>query len=320
MSLLMSSAPAAKRITTLSSATWFAVYFVTVMIGGAILGGWLIRFGLQSDSGFWHDFILEHGPSRILRRFQTVFAVLMAPWMLKKIGWGGIHDVGWSSRQLRKERQQDFVRWFLLGLLAMVVIFTISMLSGVREWREISAGGLILSIIKGFLITGIGVGIIEETLTRGVLYRTLAKAWSPWSAALISSLLFAWAHFMKSTPESFEQGIPAIVLSSLFADFAKEVVPLKFLNMLAFGIVLSRLVYYRGDIWAAVGLHAAAVGAIKVFSKLTEFVPEAGYQSWIGGHSSRFDDGWMLTLMLFIFFCLIEFRNRPLTPSSRVYH
>jgi len=310
MSLLLQTRSRSNPITPLSSATWFACYFITVMIGGAILGGILIRVGIQSDSGFWHDFILEHGPARILRRFQTLFAIFLAPLMLKKIGWGGVRDLGWSSRQLRVERKQDFIRWFTIGLVSMCILFTISLLSGVRDWKAFSAGTLIVAIFKGFLITGIGVGIIEETLTRGVLYRSLARAWLPWIAAIVSSLLFAWAHFMKASPESFEQGVGAIVMSSLFADFAKQAVPLKFLNMLAFGIVLSRLVFHRGNIWAAVGLHAAAVGAIKVFSQMTDFVKEAGYHPWIGGHSSRFDDGWMMTLLLFSLFCLVEFGNR----------
>ncbi|MDF3129126.1 CPBP family intramembrane metalloprotease [Kiritimatiellaeota bacterium B1221] len=320
MSILLNTASSHNRPASAASIGWFLGYFFTVMIGGALLGGFLIRLGLHGDGGLWQDFILEHGPARILRRFQTLCAVILAPWMLKKIGWGGITDLGWNSMQTRQERKRDFVQWFVLGCLGMIFVFSLALLSGVRNFNPFSFTVLISSLFSGFLITGIAVGFIEETLTRGVLYRSLAGVWTPWTAAIVSSLLFAWAHFMKATPESFEQGLGAIVWSSLFADFAKTAVPIKFFNMFAFGILLSRLVHHRGDIWAAVGLHAAAVGCIKMFSKMTEFDPAYGYRTWIGGHSSKFDDGWMLALVLVGLFCLTEWQYRnSLAPRSRVH-
>lgn len=318
MSILLNP-PSRSQLSTSRSALWFGLYFIMVMVGGAFLGGWLIRLGLQAGEGLWYDVIAEHGPARILRRLQTLCAVLLAPWMLKKIGWQGFRDLGWHSTQSRQARKQDFFRWFLIGLFAMGLLFGLALLSGGRVFKPDSFWMLIGSMISGFLITGIGVGIIEETLTRGVLYRSLARAWSPWSAAIISSLLFAWAHFMKATPESFEQSLLAVVDASLFADFANAVVPLKFLNMFLFGLILCRLVQKNDDIWAAVGLHAAAVGAIKVFSKLTEFDRDYGYRSWIGGHSAKFDDGWMLALILCLLLILVIWQQRNPSPSRRVH-
>jgi hypothetical protein len=122
MSILLNT-PSRNHVSSSRSTLWFGCYFVTVMIGGAFLGGWLIRWGLQNGSGAWHDLIVEHGPARILRRFQTLCAVLLAPWMLKKIGWQGFRDLGWHSGQSRQARKQDFVRWFLIGLLAMCSLF-----------------------------------------------------------------------------------------------------------------------------------------------------------------------------------------------------
>jgi membrane protease YdiL (CAAX protease family) len=318
MSILLNT-PSRNHVSSSRSTLWFGCYFVTVMIGGAFLGGWLIRWGLQNGSGAWHDLIVEHGPARILRRFQTLCAVLLAPWMLKKIGWQGFRDLGWHSGQSRQTRKQDFVRWFLIGLLAMCSLFGVAVVSGARNFHGFSFWALSGSLISGFLVTGLGVGIIEETLTRGVLYRSLTRAWSPWPAAVISSLLFAWAHFMKATPESFEQGLLAIVHSSLFADFAKDAVPLKFLNMFLFGLLLCRLVQKNGDIWAAVGLHAAAVGSIKVFSKMTDFDKSFGYQSWIGGHSAKFDDGWALALILCLLLLLTAWQDRQPSSANRVH-
>ncbi|MGA0333418.1 MAG: CPBP family intramembrane glutamic endopeptidase [Kiritimatiellia bacterium] len=319
MSILLNPHSLRSRSTPKRSTLWFAVYVFASLIGGALLAGLLLPGPLAAGSGFWHDFIQDHGPDRILRRIQTICAVVLAPWMLKKIGWEGFQDLGWQSSKSREARKADFWRWFLIGTLAMAGIFVTSLLSEIRVLNPFSAGRFFSSLVSGFLFTGLAVGILEETLTRGVLYRTLARTWTPWTAALVTSLIFAWAHFMKATPESFENGYFAIIHSSLFADFAKPTVPLKFLNMFAFGVVLCRLVQAHGDIWAAAGLHAAAVGCIKVFSKMTEFNPDTGYQSWIGGHSSKFDDGWLLFFVLLAMLCLLEWKRRNSAYSSRVH-
>jgi membrane protease YdiL (CAAX protease family) len=318
MSILLNPPNLSRRTTPGRAVIWFGLYFVTAIAGGALLGGFLIRLGLEAESGWWADFVEANRVDRILRRFQTFLAVVLAPWMLKKIGWRGFRDMGWNSDQPRSQRHRDFWRWFGIGFLAMPFIFSISIYTGVRYWDMESTSGWIGPIFSSFLVTGIGVGIIEETLTRGVLFRSLARAWTPWVGAWVSSLLFAWAHFMKATAESFDEGVWAVLVSSLFADFSNPAVPLKFLNMLVFGLVLSRLVHHRGDIWAAVGLHASAVGCIKWFSAQTEYSREVPYQSWIGGHSSKFDDGWLLALLLLFLLCAIEWAHRH--PASKRVH
>ncbi|MDA3872476.1 MAG: CPBP family intramembrane metalloprotease, partial [Kiritimatiellae bacterium] len=230
--------------------------------------------------------------------------------MLKKIGWKGFRDVGWNSDQSRGERYRDFWIWYGIGLLSMASIFAVSLFTGVREWDTISLSSWVGTSFKAFLVTGIGVGIIEETLTRGVLYRTMEKAWTPWVGAGVSSLLFAWAHFMEATRASFDTSIWTVLSSSLFSEFSNPVVPLKFLNLVVFSLVLSRLVYYRKDIWAAVGLHASAVGLIRWFTNQSSFNQKIPYQSWIGGHSSKFNDGWLLTLVLVLLLLGIEWVYR----------
>lgn len=279
----------------------------------------MIRLGLQAESGFWHDLIVEHGPARILRRLQTLLAIVLAPWMLKKIGWRGSNDLGWNSDQSRSDRFGDFLLYFAIGTLLMASLFITAMYTNVREWQSISFGGLLSAIISGVLITGLGVGFIEETLTRGVLYRCMARAWTAWAGALVSSGLFAWAHFMKASPESFESGILPILRSSLFENFSDSVTPLKFLNLFVFGLVLCRLVHHRGDIWGAVGLHAAAVGSIKVFSKLTDYNRNIAYRAWLGGHSSKFNDGWLMTLLLIVLLLALEYLHRSGRSSPRVH-
>jgi membrane protease YdiL (CAAX protease family) len=318
MAILLDPPSLTRRARPSSAAFWFVVYIGLVIIGGALLGGWLLHEPMISEEGVLYRFASEHGPDRIVRRLQTLLAILLAPLLLKKIGWRGTRDLGWNSDQTRRERKADFIRWFVIGLVLMAVLFILSLASGIREWLPFSFGRWAGRLFTAFLITGIGVGFIEETLTRGVLYRSMARVWTPWAGALVSSGIFAWAHFMKATDASFLEGPFAVLRSSLFDEFATDVTRLKFLNMFLFGRVLCRLVRHRGDIWAAVGLHAAAVGAFKWFSRQTRFVPEVGYQSWLGGHSSKFDDGWAMALMLFLVLLVNEAYHASRPSKLRV--
>jgi membrane protease YdiL (CAAX protease family) len=318
MSVILDPARYERSPSSGRTGLWFACFVAAALLGGALLGGALIRMVLAAGDGWARDLILENGPARVLRRIQTLCAVALAPWLLRRIGWRGLDDIGWSQGSTPAgERLRGFCNWFAVGCVLMSLLFLLSLWLGVRNWQPPGFWEGLRRIFTAFVVTGIGVGILEETLTRGVLYRVLARAWSPWTAAGVTSLLFAWAHFMKAPPESFSQGIGAVVRGSLFAEFANPVVPLKFLNMFLFGLVLCRLVRSTGEIWAAAGLHAAAVGAIKCFSRFTEFNPAQPYRAWIGGHSAKFDDGWLLSLLLLILLGLLEWR-RGAAPSSRV--
>lgn len=282
----------------MSSGLGFAVYLVLVLLGGGLLGAWLVRWGMLADEGWWSDFVAVNRGDRIMRRVQTVVAILLAPWLLRCIGWRGLGDLGWSGSRRGIEQRWDVYRGFLFGLLAMGSIFAVALWGGYREMTPSTFGHWMASMVTGFLITGLGVGIIEETLTRGVLYRSMARSWGPWAGALVSSLIFAYVHFMKASPESLDAGAWAAVQSSLSHGFVREQHGgLKFLNLFLFGMVLCRMVYHRGDIWYAVGLHASAVGMIRVISKQSERVGDRS--AWIG-HSAKFDDGWMLTVLLIL--------------------
>lgn len=278
----------------------------------------MIRLGLKTESGWWSDTVERHGPVRLLRYVQLLIAILSAPWILKKIGWRGFRDLGWNSIQSRAERCRDFYLWFGIGFLTMLVLFIISIVTGVREWNTFSLSRWVGGLFTTFLVGGIGLGILMETLSRGVLYRTLEKAWTPWVGAWVSSLLIAWVHFMETTRTSFDAGIGAVLSSTLFSVFSNPGGRLTYLNLLMFGLVLCRLVYYRGDIWASIGLHASVVGCSKWLAQQSSFHQDFLHPGWIGGHRLPFNNGWLFTLVLVIFLSGIEWVYR--SPSSKRVH
>lgn len=306
MPILLEPPPLTRRARPLPAAGWFAVYLLAVIVGGALVGGWLLHRAMLAESGFLYSLAEDFGASRLVRRFQTVLAVVLAPWLLKKIGWRGANDLGWNSDQTRAERRRDLVRWFAIGLVLMGGLHLLALFIGVREWRTFTVAGAMVQLIPTFLVTGLGVGILEETMTRGVLYRSMARVWTSWGGAVVSSGVFAWVHFLEAGEASFLQGPVAVLTSSMVDEFAEAHTLLKFFNLFLFGLVLCRLVRWRGDIWAAVGLHAAAVGAFKWFSRLTVIHRDVDFVVWLGGHSSKFDDGWALSVVLLMLLIVNE--------------
>lgn len=88
---------------------------------------------------------------------------------------------------------------------------------------------------RSLLVFGLGAGIGEEIITRGVLYRIVEEGLGTWWALAISALFFGAAHI-------FNPG--ATVWSSL--AIAIEA-----------GILLALLYLVTRSLWTCVGLHAA---------------------------------------------------------------
>jgi uncharacterized protein len=163
-------------------------------------------------------------------------------------------------------------------------------LAGVRPWREVVAGwglgvvslGLVLAAgiaagafvrrpdvaagvnVLGFLATGITVGFVEEILFRGFLFGSLRKAVAVELAAVVSSLVYALAHFAK--PESGHSVVYGHARAGfdLLRDFFGQFGPghsyfPAVLTLFVLGLILARLYQRRGSLHLAVGVHAGWV-------------------------------------------------------------
>ncbi|MDA3872475.1 MAG: hypothetical protein PF795_00750 [Kiritimatiellae bacterium] len=60
MSILLDPPPLTRRTTPGRAAFWFGLYFTMIIIGGVLLGSFLIRLGLKAESGWWFEFIETH--------------------------------------------------------------------------------------------------------------------------------------------------------------------------------------------------------------------------------------------------------------------
>ena len=277
---------------------WFAGYLLFAIVCGGIAGVAvvdLVRAFSDPDS----TSKLLRQPESAVRRVQMIFALLPLPWLLRRIGWRGWSDSGWSSPARPPARL--FARAWAMAVVTLGLVAALAFAFGGRvfdpdpDW---------LRRIPVFLAATIVVGVFEETLVRGIFFLPLSRTWGSVTAALATSLAFSWAHFLEPAREAFavEGFLPrcAAVLGSALGAIAHH--PnwaVHFTNLALMGVVLCAVTARERSIWTAAGLHAGWVWlkrSISVSSNTPEQVP---FTPWVAGRSD-FLDGLSTTLILLL--------------------
>lgn len=206
----------------------------------AIVGVLLASFVIVRSGGV-HRFLEKHRSTApitvtplLLGGSEAVaFLILcVAALIMRKIEHRKFSEYGLPWRQALGK---DFWRGALWGFMALTgTLLTIFVLHGFRITGFALYGTAILSSVVEWGIAFILVGLFEEFLCRGYVQYTLASGIGFWPAALTISGLFGFAH-------AFNPGETAIgaVAAGLFG--------------LLFCLFLRR----TGNLWIAVGFHAA---------------------------------------------------------------
>ena len=155
-----------------------------------------------------------------------------------------------------------------IGVATMAPIAVVMGLMGLRVWKDGVTPDLSMlshTAIKG-LLTGLSVALIEETFLRGAMFSAVARESGAKVAILLTSLLYAAAHFIARTKIPADQvqwdsGLDLLAGTlRLFGD------PLTyadaFLCLFAVGVLLASMRAATGNIAASMGLHAGWVWVI----------------------------------------------------------
>jgi hypothetical protein len=155
-----------------------------------------------------------------------------------------------------------------IGVLTMAPIAVVMGVMGLRVWKDGLSPDLAMlasTALKG-LGTGVAVALIEETFLRGAMFTAVARESGVKAAILLTSLLYAAAHFIARTsiPADQVQWNSGLDLLTGTLRFFGE--PLKyadaFLCLFAVGVLLASVRAATGNIAASMGLHAGWVWVI----------------------------------------------------------
>lgn len=195
----------------------------------------------------------------------------------------------------------------LIGIFILAFIKIILILSGVHQIKpklDYFWFNLFLIFIKAML-TGLVVGLIEETIFRGALFSSLYKKTNALIAIFLTSFVYAAVHFLKyrelpeDTKITWITGIE--MLPDAFFKLSYPNITDHFLTLLTLGILLSMIRLRHSNIALCIGVHAGIVMALKISGKFSEYVSGSPFDflvNWVDHTLGYLTFSWLLVLVI----------------------
>jgi len=152
----------------------------------------------------------------------------------------------WTTVRLFEGKQLDavglplpgalsaFGRGYLLGAALLTAVTAVLWAAGAYQVTGLGEGATAPAVGRAALLFLL-VGITEEVLTRGILFRLLEQGLGSWAALVLSAVLFGLGH--RGNPGATLQSSLAIALEA--------------------GVLLAAAYVATRSLWLPIGLHAA---------------------------------------------------------------
>jgi membrane protease YdiL (CAAX protease family) len=186
---------------------------------------------------------------------------LLAPLMVK----GANQILGYSWRDYGLNWQLGFFLSLLLGLgLSLASLATTFLVQGWLNYLEWYPENLkkFKEVIFPLLGVGLGIGLIEELIFRGLIFTELQQEYTIIIAAIISSAIFALLHLIWEQKKTMPQ-LPGLWLMGMV-------------------LVEARLIA-QGSLGLAIGLHAGWIWGLSSLDSSGLFAYTPNASRWIIG-------------------------------------
>jgi len=202
---------------------------------------------------------------------------------------------------------RDLLQGLFAGILILAFIKLILILSGVHQikpnldyfWSNI------FSIFFKAILTGLVVGLIEESIFRGALFSSLYKKTNAFVAIFLTSFVYAAVHFLKyrELPEGTEitwlTGVEMLP-DAFFKLFYPDIID-HFLTLFTLGVLLSMIRLRNGNIALCIGIHAGIVLTLKITGRFSEYVSGSSFDflvNWVDHTLGYLSFVWLLVLAI----------------------
>jgi hypothetical protein len=179
---------------------------------------------------------------------------------------------------------------FFLGFGSLACVAVLAIVLGGRVLNPAFFSSQVIEHLVTAMIVAIIVAVIEEIVFRGALFGILRKAQSWLAALIISSAIYALAHFIHKAgspnPVLWWSGLA--MLPKMFQG-GQPFVP-AFLTLFVAGAVLALAYQRSGALFFSIGLHCGWIFWLKSYGLLTTSNP--GANSYIWGTNTLID-GWL---------------------------
>jgi membrane protease YdiL (CAAX protease family) len=287
------------------------IYIVMVFVGGALLAPWLYWLA----HAFAHEFpkIAAQPLTRFVDRSFLILALAGLWPLLRALGVTSWRETGLVAPygQLKK-----LLGGLLVGFLSLAVVAGMVLISGNRVLVQSIDAHEVVATIFHAVSTAVVVAVMEEFLFRGGIFGGLRKFFYWPLALIVSSLVYALAHFLRRADFTGEVGWQSglVLLPRMLGGFAdvQALLP-EFLNLTVAGLLLGLAFQRTGNLYFSMGLHAGWIFWSKTYGVLTTAAPHAA--SWFWG-TSKMVDGWFALIVLVVVLALFDLlsprpRNEP---------
>jgi len=280
----------------------FALVFVYLFaaVGAASVLAWLLAG------------VLDYAYMKILSRSLLLFlAIGLIPlWRAADLS---AKDIGLSPM-----RAGQALKAYPYGVAMVIPLMLFFVVVGFRVWddRVDYAGAEFWSFVVVGIVSGLLVGVFEETLFRGILFGVLRRSGSFVTSAIIVGTVYALVHFLvgaetEVAAASWYTGF--IQVGGAFNGLGDPAGYVdSFGSLLLLGVLLC-LVRERLGLWWCIGLHAAWVFSIRLFKEMTVRDIYSPYEVLVGDYDN-FIGNLVSVWLIFIFVVLAlhrSFISRP---------
>jgi len=210
---------------------------------------------------------------RVASRAVLLVAIILLLTLFKKFSFSSWQEIGYSRSS--KDFVKQLCNGFSLGLLIMVPVIIGLLICGNRvvdvDW-DFSVSN-IASLILTALAAGIVIGLLEETIFRGVMLTSIQKQSTALFAIITSSSIYALVHFLEPSITIDEPNwLSGFVLLHSALQPLLQVTQIfdSFLALLLAGIFLAIVKIRTHQLALCMGIHAGWVFTIKVSKRMTD--------------------------------------------------
>ena len=233
---------------------------------------------------------------RIGERIGMLALVIGFILVARRVGLANKRSIGYALP--RPLFIREMLTALALGAVTMMAIVGIMSALGLLDWTpaESATGGKVAKIIFNRFLSGIAVGLLEETMLRGVMFAAIERESGAKSAIVLTSLVYAAVHFLAKyyiPPEQVTSHSGWVLLAGMTNWFSRpRDMADAYCCLFAVGMVLAMIRARRGNIAACIGLHAGWVWVMLIARELTDPVRDQP----LGFLLSQFDGfiGWLV--------------------------
>jgi hypothetical protein len=163
-----------------------------------------------------------------------------------------------------------------IGVLTMSAVAASMAALGLLDFRRAASygAGAVAALVGKRLASGIAVALIEETALRGAMYTGIQRESGTTAAIVLTSIVYAWTHFLGSFHIPAAQVSPWSGVALLHGTLQSFDHPLgiadAFLCLTAVGVILALVRAITGNVAAGMGLHAGWVWVMLVVHELSQ--------------------------------------------------